>query len=68
MDRDKAEVSDLDPIESFALAMKGRTVVGCEIHEGDGFYIRFDDGEALVVTGSFVMAMVKVSGGEAMLQ
>lgn len=55
----------LDPDE-FADALTGLTIIGAELHEGDGFHFHLSDGRTLVIVGSFVMGLTKIE--QALIQ
>lgn len=57
MGRDETEV--LEPSE-FAKSLEGLTILGGELHDGDGFHLRLSNGATLVIVGNFVVGLTRL--------
>ena len=44
----------------FVESLTGLTIIGGELHEGEGFHFFLSNGKTLVVVGSFIIGLTKL--------
>lgn len=52
-------MADLDT-DQFVSNLTGLTILGGEMHEGEGFHFHLSDGRTLVIVGSFVLGLTRL--------